>query len=233
MKKTLIGITLLFVLLFSSVAFAAEGDYGEGDFGDGDYSEGTVTPETPSPSGSSGGGGSTTINQWGTITEEAATVTMNRGSISKFKLGDELHSVRISSFSSEEIKFTFRSVNKYAILKPGETAKIDMDSDETNDLEVTLVSIAGTRATLTLKEINETITETDDNSTAQVGDTPLDEVVDDEIVIIDDETDDLQDDEVIQEPSSKLWLWIIISLIVVIIVIVMIVSFRKKDEIKN
>ena len=189
---------------------------------------GEVVTASSTSSSSSGGGGSSvaSIGFWSnTIVisldefNNGYTKELSRKHRLRIKIGDDYHYIGVISLTNSSATINVSSDPEQATLTIGDLRKFDVTSDGYYDLSVKLEGITNSKAELTVKSINEKITE----------ETKAEEQVKEEKA---EETK--QQEEIIEEEKKSLvWIWwIIVSIIIIVIGIVIYLLFFEKSFLK-
>jgi hypothetical protein len=181
--------------------------------------DGTVTTVTSSGSNDdSSSSGSSGVVYWRltkSITDEEFKngITKDLGTRErvKFDVGDEEHSIGVISMTSNTAVINVSSSPQQATFSIGDLRKFDVTDDGYYDVSVVLDSISSNKASLTIKEIREKVTEE-----SEVGEQDKE----------DDAVEQKAKDEA--EKKSLFWLWIIFIFGLVVVVGVVVYYFIKK-----
>ena len=153
--------------------------------------------------GSSGGGGAPASANY-VLTEEQAS----SGYTKSLALNDKItldinnnqHSVKVNNLASDRVNLTIQSNPIYVVLGIGQDIRINLTSADYYDLYVKLEGVSGTKANVTVREINESISESN-----KIG-----------------EIDKTSSNESNISKDNKGWKWVIIGVGVLVILIVVI-----------
>ncbi|PIN93044.1 hypothetical protein COU56_03870 [Candidatus Pacearchaeota archaeon CG10_big_fil_rev_8_21_14_0_10_31_9] len=182
-----------------------------------------------SGSGTSSSGGSTTTS---TVPSVVGTVAVSEAKIasgyratfsnnaqiqSSFQTSSggikEKHSVKVTNISSNKITLVVSSDPVTLDLSIGETKKIDLDSDKTYDLSLTLNGIVSGKADVSVKQISEAAP-TGQEGSVSPGETPR-------------VTDGAGEEESTTKTNLYLWIILVVAVVVIIVGIVW-YSMKKK-----
>ncbi len=178
------------------------------------------TDDCSSSSSSSGGGGgaASTVswkNTFTTTTEQVSsgyTKDLGENDRVKVSVNKETHYVGVLDVTSDSAKIQVSSTPQEATLKVGEVKKFDTNADGYYDIQVTLNSVSGTKANLTVVSINEKVPEAAQPETSANDESGVGAVA----------------GEIASSVSSnKLW-WIIGVVVVVAIIVGIIISKKKR-----
>ena len=130
----------------------------------------TVSVTSSSPSGGGGGGSSSstapTINKttsgildiekfdvdFSKISEK--NIEMKQGDVKTFSFNNEItHKISLLEITTESVKIIIESEPITLVLKIGETKQIDINEDNINDFEITLISTSNNKANISLKKL--------------------------------------------------------------------------------
>lgn len=158
----------------------------------------TYTVTQPPTTGSSSGSSSTT---W--VTHSISDTVFSNGYTSnlsvnnrlKVSIGSEDHYVGVLSISTNNVDLEISSNPVQASLSPGEDGKFDVDGDGFYDIHVTLNSIEGGKANLTVQKIHEEISSP--NQGAETGSSQSADTT-----------------SVEKESKGNSWIWILIVVLV-------------------
>ena len=174
---------------------------------------------------SSSGGGSSTNNPYWTSTKILTDQQFIDGAIRdlevkgrmKFSINSVEHSVGIVALTSTTATINISSTPQQATFSVGQEKKFDVNADGYYDVYVKLNSIAGNKASVTIKSINEKIPAITTPTTTT---TPGSETS---------PSGGQSDSGVIKTvTSSSLWIWIIAIAVVIILIIIVVVILWKK-----
>ncbi len=169
------------------------------------YSSGAA----PNGGGSSGGSGTPTYTKTVVVSDEQLetghSAAFKAKERARVKVSGVNHYVGVDTVSASTVRITVSSTPQEATLSIGDERKFDVNADGTYDLSVTLNSITGTNADLTIKAISEAVTVATEAAQADA-DTAATEAA----------GTPAGGDDVVEE-ASKTWIWIVVVVVVLII----------------
>jgi hypothetical protein len=115
----------------------------------------TRTAVTTSGGSSSSSGGSVSYTP---VSEKGTSITLRKGFIKTFTLNGKYHTIKGIKIEPDNATFQVTSTPVTITLKPLEFKKLDFNNDNYYDLYIKLDEINNSKAYLTLKHINESIT---------------------------------------------------------------------------
>lgn len=128
------------------------------------------------------------------------TLELEVGQVVYFNVGEEEHSATIKEIGDGFVVITLRSTPQDVTLRLGQTNQYDVTEDKTNDIQITLNSIANSKATLTFKALTKP-TETKQVTAPKTGTT-----------------------------APMNWYWLIAAIIVIIALVLFIIIWNKQRE---
>ena len=134
-------------------------------------------------------------------------------------VGSSTHTITLVSTSSTSATITVASTPVTATMSVGEIKKFDSNSDGYYDISVTLVSLSGGKATISVKSINE-----------QVPAVVSPPVVSQPEVTTPAAPEAQQPTTEVSEPSSGMSSTVIVVLIVIVVIIILVIVFRPKKK---
>ena len=112
------------------------------------------SPSSPAGQGGGsggGGGGGVSSSRTFTMTGETATFTLRRTDKVIFTANTLKHTLTVQNIAANQVQFSVASIPQTFTLAKGASTLVDTDSDGTDDLRVTVASIAYLTATLRLE----------------------------------------------------------------------------------
>jgi len=174
-----------------------------------------------SPSSGTGTGGGTSWSKTVVVNEEkfAEGYTKDIGENERIKVNIEgdTHSISVSEVSGSTAKITISSETITATLSVGDERKFDISADGYYDLYVKLNSISSNKADITVKSINEKVTEESESQEQAKEESVTGETQEPVIPPAEEE----------KETSLLLWI-LIIAVIVIIIAIAVGIGMKKR-----
>ncbi len=167
--------------------------------------------------GSGGGGGSATATKTVVLTDEqfeaGHTTQLKADEQARVRVNGINHYVSVDAVSETTVKITVSSDPQEATLSIGDTRKFDSNSDGMYDVSVTLNSITGGKADLTILSISEEVTAESEAEQEGADEKAAEEAAGEEPIV--------------EDEGSNIWIWIIV-IVVVLIIVGVIVAKRKK-----
>lgn len=142
-------------------------------------------------------------------------VQMKRGYRVRFDVGDESHTFRVDSVSSDFAEITISSDPISLVMGIGDSEKVDVDSDGYYDLMVYLENIESYNADFVLTTINEAVAQKD-SGLATTEPTAIEPTIDEGVEGAVPEVISETPEEVVT--TSYNWLWVVLVLAVIAIV---------------
>lgn len=176
----------------------------------------TVYSSSAAGNGGSPGGGSSTATKTVVITDEqfeaGHATSLKANEQAKVKVSGTYHFVSVDTVTTSTVKITVSSDHlQEATLSIGDTRKFDVTDDGLYDISVTLDSITGGKADLTILSISEEVT-----VESEVAEEEAEEAA----------ADVAEEEEEVVEEGSRIWIWIIV--IVVVLIIAGVIVWKKK-----
>lgn len=187
----------------------------------------TAPAETPSntggsPGGSGPGGAGVPATQIISLNEQqfndGVTKSVGAGDKISFSSNKENHSLTINRVVNQTVNITIRSEPINLVLAVGESVRLNLTSAEFYDLFVKVESASVSKANITLKQINESITQTGGkkDGSGQEG----------------------QGQKVIMNDyftgkNSKNYLWVIAGIIIIVVIVYIVIKLRTSKKYKK
>jgi len=121
---------------------------------------GSSSSSTTSSGGGGGGGAAATGKTYAVSESQISsgyTQSLVQNDKVKFPVGGVDHTVTATQVTATSVKITVASTPQTATLSVGQSAKFDVNDNKVYDVQVTLNSISGTKASVTVKGISEAI----------------------------------------------------------------------------